>query len=109
IEAKAQAANKVRYEQDAAYRQLAAQLDADLAGHAMHHDRLHRAEMTLVPLAQKKADLELTSYGAGTANLNDVLSAQLALAQAKVDALSREADAVRDAARITLTYGSADQ
>lgn len=109
IEAKAQAANKVRYEQDAAYRQLAAQLDADLADHAMHHDRLHRAEMTLVPLAQKKADLERASYGAGTASLNDVLSAQLALAQAKVDALSREADAVRDAARITFTYGSADQ
>ena len=34
---------------------------ADLADHVMYHDRLMRAQTTLVPLAQKKTDLELAS------------------------------------------------
>lgn len=109
IQARQNTANKVRFERDAAHRQLQAQLDADLADHIMHHDRLTRAQTTLVPLAQRKADLEVASYGAGSAMLSDVLSAQLALAEAKVDLLSREADVAVDAVRITLTYGSDDQ
>lgn len=109
IDAKSQAATRARLDQDAMHRQLQAQLDADLADHLMHHDRLMRAQTTLVPLAQKKADLELASYGAGTATLSDVLTAQLALAEARIDALSREADVVRDSVRLNLTYGNTSQ
>ncbi|MDI7776539.1 TolC family protein [Asticcacaulis sp. EMRT-3] len=109
IEAKLEMAEKVRFEQDAAYRQLQAALEADLADYAMHRDRLLRARMTLLPLAQKRIDLETASYSAGTASLNDVLQAQLALAETKIDALNRETDTVRDAARLTLTYGNNDQ
>ena len=109
IEAKSQELTKARLEQDAAHRQLQAQLDADLADHVMHHDRMMRAQMTLVPLAQKKADLEVASYGAGNANLGDVLQAQRALAEARIEALSREADVVRDGVRLNLTYGSVNQ
>ncbi len=109
IDAKTQAATRARLDQDAMHRQLQAQLDADLADHVMHHDRLMRAQTTLVPLAQKKADLELASYGAGTATLSDVLAAQLALAEARIDALSREADVVRDGVRLNLTYGNTSQ
>lgn len=109
IDARTQSATRARLDQDAAHRQLQAQLDADLADHVMHHDRFMRAQMTLVPLAQKKADLEMASYGAGTANLSDVLEAQLAVAEARIDALSREADIVRDGIRLNLTYGSNDQ
>lgn len=108
IAARAETARRVRNEREATRRALAAALDADLADHNMHHDRLYRAQETLVPLAQKRADLEKASYAAGSASLADVLGAAVSLADARVDTLDREADVVRDGVRITLTYG-ADQ
>ena len=106
IAARADTAGRVRIEREAARRELLAALDASLADHTMHHDRLHRALETLVPLAQRRADLERASYGAGTAGLSDVLQALLALAEARIDAIDREADVARDGARIVLTYGA---
>ncbi|HXU99473.1 MAG TPA: TolC family protein [Caulobacteraceae bacterium] len=109
IEARVETASRVRIEREAARRELRASLEASLAGHAMHHDRLHRALETLVPLAERRANLETASYGAGTASLSDALLATLALAEARIDAIDREADVVRDGARIVLTYGSDSQ
>lgn len=109
IDAKAEEATKAHLDQDTAHRQLQAQLDADLADHVMHHDRMFRAQTTLVPLAEKKVQLETASYAAGTASLSDVQQAQLALAEARIDALSREADVVRDDVRINFTYGGDEQ
>lgn len=109
IAARVETASRVRIERKAARREVLANLDGSLAGHAMHHDRLHRALDTLVPLAKRRADLESASYGAGTASLSDVLQAFLGLAEARVDAIDREADVVRDGARIVLTYGSDTQ
>ena len=106
IAARAETAGRVRIEREAARREMAAALDASLADHAMHHDRLRRALEILVPLAERRADMERASYGAGTASLADVLQAFLALAEARIDAIDREADVVRDGARIVLTYGS---
>ena len=106
IAARAESATRVRLEREAARRELLATLDTALADHTMHHDRLHRALETLVPLAKRRADLETASYGAGTAGLSDVLPAFLALAEARIDAIDRQADVTRDAARIVLTYGS---
>ena len=106
IEARADTASRVRAEREAARRELAASLDASLADHAMHHDRLDRATETLVPLAQQRADLEMASYGAGTASLSDVLQAFLDLAEARIDVVDRDADVVRDGARIVLTFGA---
>lgn len=107
IAARTQTARRVRYEREDALRGLAAQLDADLADHVMRHDQWMRSEGTLVPLAKKRAELERSSYAAGNASLSNVLSAMLALAEAKIEALNREAAVKRDAVRITLTYGSA--
>jgi outer membrane protein, heavy metal efflux system len=109
IDARVETASRVRLEREAARRELRAALDASLADHAMHHDRLHRALETLVPLAERRADLETASYGAGTASLSDALQASLALAEARIDAIDREADVARDGARIVLTYGSDSQ
>lgn len=109
IAARTQSASRVRIEREAARRALVAGLNADLADHAMHHERLIRANSILVPLAQKRADLETASYAAGTASLSDVLNAQLALTEARIDTLDREADVARDGARIALTYGSEPQ
>jgi cobalt-zinc-cadmium efflux system outer membrane protein len=109
IAARMETASRVRIEREAARRDLIAGLDSSLADHAMHHDRLHRALETLLPLAKRRADLETASYAAGSAGLSDVLQAYLALAEARIDAIDREADVVRDGARIVLTYGSDDQ
>ncbi len=109
IAARLDTADSVRIEREAARRALVAQLDSDLADHAMHHDRLHRALETLVPLAKRRAELETASYAAGIASLSDALQAFLALAEARIDAIDRQADVARDGARIVLTYGSDDQ
>ena len=87
-------------------RDLAAALESDLADHVMHHERLARARQSLVPLADRRAQLEAASYAGGEASLADVLTAYLALAEARIDLIDREADVVRDGARIVLTYGS---
>ena len=105
ITARVETAGGVRLEREAARRELLAALDASLADHAMHHDRLVRARETLVPLAKRRVELETASYAAGTAGLADVLSAAVALAEAVTDDLDREADVARDGARIVLTYG----
>lgn len=109
IAARAETAGRVRIEREAARRDLVASLDAGLADHAMHHDRLHRAIETLVPLAKRRVDLETAAFGAGTASLSDALQAYLALAEARVDAIDREADVERDGARIVLTFGEQAQ
>jgi outer membrane protein TolC len=106
IDARAHDANRVRFEREAARRALLAQLDADLADHAMHHERLMRARETLLPLADKRADLEIAGYAAGTTSLTQMLQAMLGFAEAKTDALDREAEVARDGVRIALTYGS---
>lgn len=109
IAARADTAGRVRLEREAARRDLVATLDASLADHAMHHDRLHRALEILVPLAKRRADFETAAYGAGTASLSDVLQAFLGLAEARVDAIDREAAVARDGARIVLTFGAQAQ
>jgi cobalt-zinc-cadmium efflux system outer membrane protein len=109
IAARTQTAGRVRIEREAARRNLVAALDAGLADHAMHHDRLHRALETLIPLAKRRAELETAAYGAGAASLSDVLQAFLALAEARVDGIDREADVTRDGARIVLTFGAQAQ
>ena len=85
-------------------RNLLAELDVDLADHAMHHQRLMNARNTLVPLARRRAELDMASYAAGKLDLGSALLSTLALAEAEVDALSREADVARDAVRIYYTY-----
>ena len=100
--------NRVRIEREDRRRMLVAALDSDIADHVMHHDQWRRAVEVLVPTAEQRAHLEVTSYGAGRAGFDDVRAALTDLADAKLGALEREAMVVRDGARILLTYG-ADQ
>lgn len=109
IAARASEAARVRFGRQAAEREVAAALDADLADHLMHHQRLDNARNTLVPLARKRAELDRDSYGAGKVDLGTALLSSLALAEAEVDALAREAEVARDAIRINLTYGEDSQ
>lgn len=105
IAARASEAERARFARIAAERELMAALDGDLADHAMHHQRLENARTTLVPLAKRRAELDMASYAAGKLDLGSALLSTLVLAEAEVDALAREADVARDAIRINFTYG----
>lgn len=106
IDARATDATRARIDREAARRELIAALEADLADHLMHHDLWARGRDTRLPLAQRRADLETASYAAGAAGLPDVLAAFTALADARLDVLDKEAEVMRDAVRINLTYGT---
>lgn len=88
----------------AAEREIRASLDGDLADHQMHMTRLENARKALVPLAKRRAELDMASYAAGKLDLGSALLSSLAFAEAEVDALAREADVARDAVRITYSY-----
>lgn len=98
--------NRVRIEREDRRRMLVAGLDGHIADHVMHHDQWRRAVDVLVPTAEQRAHLELSSYAAGRAGFDDVRMALTDLADAKLGALEREAMVARDGARIILTYGS---
>lgn len=109
IDARATDATRVRVEREVARRKLVAELEAGLADHVMHHERMMRARDVLVPLAQRRADLETASYGAGSAGLSAVLDAFTALVDAKLDLLDRESEVARAAFNLNIAYGSDDQ
>jgi outer membrane protein, heavy metal efflux system len=75
--------------------------------HRMHDEQLANARTRLVPLAKKRAQLDLESFGAGRLDLGTALLSTLTLAEAEVDALGREAEVARDTIRINFTYGEA--
>ena len=105
IAARASEATRARLDREAAEREVAAALSADLAMHRMHDEQLANARTRLVPLAKQRAQLDLESFGARRLDLGTALLSTLALAEAEVDALAREAEVARDAVRIIYTYG----
>jgi cobalt-zinc-cadmium efflux system outer membrane protein len=104
IAARAHDRDRARLDRADTERELIAALDSDLADHRMHHERFGNARTTLVPLARQRADLDQASYAAGRTDLATALRSAIALAEAEVDLLDREADVVRDGVRITMTY-----
>lgn len=109
IAARSADALRVRLEREAAARELRAALDAALADLATRRDQWVRSRDVIVPAARQRADLETASYAAGRAGLADVLYVFTAMADARLDALDREAALARDTVRITLTYRSDDR
>ena len=105
IAAAASEAVRARYDRVAAEREALASLDGDLADHFMHHQRLENAQKVLVPLTKRRAELDMASYAAGKLDLGSALLSTLALAEAEVDALAREAEVAREAIKINYTYG----
>ncbi len=105
IAARASEMTRARLDRIDAERELVAALDSDLADHRMHHERLARAQTTLLPLAQQRAELDRASYAAGRIDLGTDLQSAIALAETEIDLLDREAEVARDGVRITLTYG----
>lgn len=105
IAARESEARRARLMREAGERDLIAELDADLADYAFHQKRLLNARQTLVPLAKRRAELDMASYAAGTLDLGSALLSTLALAEAEVEALARETEVARDMIRINYTYG----
>ena len=105
IAARESEARRAGLMRQAGERDILAALDGDLADLALHHQRLMNARLTLVPLAKRRAELDMASYAAGKLDLGSALLSTLALAEAEVEALSREADVARDVIRINYTYG----
>ena len=105
IDASTSQAQRARFDREAGRRELVAALDGELADHIMHHERWINARDTLVPLAKRRAELDRDSYAAGKLDLGTALLSTLALAEAEVETLNREAEVARDAVRITITYG----
>ena len=105
VAARASEEAQARLMREATERELIANLDGDLADHEMHTRRLENARKVLVPLAMRRAQLDMASYAAGKLDLGSALLSSLALAEAEVDAFAREADVARDAVRINFTYG----
>ena len=107
IAARQAEAGKVGAEREVARRALTANLDAGLADHAMHHEQWMRSRETLEPLANERVDLETASYAAGRASLVDVVDAHIALVDAALTTLDREALVEIDAVKLNLTFRSA--
>ena len=105
IAARESEARRAGLMRQAGERDVLAALDSDLADLALHQQKLMNARQTLVPLAKRRAELDMASYAAGKLDLGGALLSTLALAEAEVDALSREADVARDVIRINYTYG----
>ena len=106
IAARAADARRVDAEREAAEREWTAMLQADLADYEAARTRWIRARDVVLPNLRTRADLVTASYGAGRAGIMEVLDAFIALANARLDALDKEADVARRAVRLTLTYGS---
>ncbi|ACG77869.1 outer membrane efflux protein [Phenylobacterium zucineum HLK1] len=107
IAARRAEAARVGVGREAARRQLAAELEGDLAEHEMRQAQWARARDVVQPAAQQQADLETASYAAGRAGLTDVLQAFTELAEVRLTVIEREAAAVRAAVQINLGYGEA--
>lgn len=106
IAARAREVERARLEREAALRELKAQLEADLADHAKRYAQYARARDTIVPLAEQRAKLDLASYEAGKLDLGLALTATIDAAEAELNLFDREAETVRSAVMIKLTYGS---
>ena len=106
IAARVSDVSRVRLQREDARRALLAALERELADHYMHHQQWKRSIQVLVPAAEQRGHLEVSSYASGRADFGDVMMALTDLADTKLLALEREAMTARDGARIVLTYGS---
>lgn len=106
IAAKAAQAGRVRLQQEAARRRLAAELDSDLAEHQALAEELKRTRETILPLARRKAELQLASFRAATIPFAPVLEARREQAEAELRIIELEGEVAAKAARLTLYFGS---
>ncbi|MBW3558545.1 MAG: TolC family protein [Proteobacteria bacterium] len=106
IAAKALQASRIRVEQQAARRRLASELDAVLAEYGALAEELKRARDTTLPLARRKAELQLASFRAAKIPFEPVLQARREQVEAELKIIELEAKTAQRAARLALYFGS---
>lgn len=109
IAARAADALRVSAEREDAERVLTASLRSALAEYVTAHDQWIRSRDVVLPSVLQRSDLETASYAAGRAGIVEVLEAFTAVANARLEALDREAAVKRQVVEITLTYGNDDR
>jgi cobalt-zinc-cadmium efflux system outer membrane protein len=102
IDASLRAAQAARLDRIDAERAALGALGSDLADHQMYQEKFEHARDLLVPLAKQRALAAQGSYAAGRIGLGSALGETVALANAEIDLLDREAALERDAVRIML-------
>ncbi|HEY5412568.1 MAG TPA: TolC family protein [Caulobacteraceae bacterium] len=98
-------ANRVRIEQQAEARSLAAELDEAVADYASASARLARAKDTSLPLSERRVDLATSAYQAGTGSLSDLIDARRARTEAQLQIIDLQAEATKLAARLAIYFG----
>ena len=102
IDASLRAAQAARLDRADAERAALGALSSDLADHRMYQEKFEHARDLIVPLSRQRALAAQDSYAAGRIDLGSALSETVALANAEIDLLDREAALERDAVRIML-------
>ncbi|MCT1346565.1 TolC family protein [Pseudomonas aeruginosa] len=90
INAKQQSVSQMEAEQEVLLRAHQAELESGLAELEQLRRALARTEKTLIPLASKRADLELAAYQAGNSQLASVITAQRELIEAQLRQIEQQ-------------------
>ena len=90
INAKQQSVSQMEAEQEVLLRAHQAELESGLAELEQLRRALARTEKTLIPLASKRADLELAAYQAGNSQLASVITAQRELIEAQLRQIGQQ-------------------
>lgn len=97
--------NRVEAQREDMLRELAVELERDLAEHEQLTRAVERQRNTLIPLAREKAELTLTVYGAGSAGFEAVLSARRELIEMRLKLIDLESQLAQHEARLYYAYG----
>ncbi len=89
---------------EAAEREHARMLEADLAAYRQLDRALRRQTDTLLPLAQEKNELTLAAYRAGQSDLTHVISARAEWIDARIEAIDLAGRRASAAARLHYAY-----
>tara|TARA_R110000796_G_scaffold123195_1_gene237529 strand:+ start:5643 stop:6905 length:1263 start_codon:yes stop_codon:yes gene_type:complete len=90
INARQHSVSQMEAEQEALLRAHQAELEGGIAELEQLRRTLSRTEKTLIPLASKRADLELAAYQAGNSQLTSVISAQRELIEAQLRQIEQQ-------------------
>lgn len=90
INSKQQSVSQMEAEQEVLLRTHQAELESGLAELQQLRKTLKRTESTLIPLANKRADLELAAYQVGNSQLTSVITAQRDLIEAQLRQIEQQ-------------------
>ncbi|HSX88732.1 MAG TPA: TolC family protein [Pseudomonas sp.] len=109
IAAKQAALSQLYAEREAAEREHAEQLAADLAEYQRFDRALRRSQELLMPLAEEKVALTLAGYRSGATALTEVIAARRELIEARLQQIDFEQARALTSARLHFAYEEVSQ